>query len=476
MRYTLAGLGLVMGWLWVSFLDGPLLFKLHYSVGQAQGVFLLFMFFNALAYLGIALSKQSRMGRYLPGVGAVLMMTAVLLLAVDPQAKIRPAACCCGGIGAAILVCAFGQVSSWYAKREVALYYCLAVVIGSLFYVPVIYLPSSLGLFITAIMPLGAAFWYYRGVPQNYPAAVPMVRVRFPFKLQTVGLIMVYYMVGSMMFKVVGLLPAVESYELFWASNIVYGAASVLVGFIIFYRNSLKLAFLYRPVMGLLGVAFLLLPFLAGSAIIFSFLLFQVGFALFDMYIWMLLKEISDVQERPVQVFGWGFFILTVSMLLASLLYSLVTPFVAHNLGIIDVLSVLAAILMFAAAVIFQSHEHDVNPADPLPAVDEVSACVADIANPVAEAGKDADEPDDSGQDLLPNSIWLENLISEWTVRYGITKREKEVLLLLARGYNNPHMCEQLEISGNTLKTHLRNIYRKMDVNNRQELLRLIHK
>lgn len=55
----------------------------------------------------------------------------------------------------------------------------------------------------------------------------------------------------------------------------------------------------------------------------------------------------------------------------------------------------------------------------------------------------------------------------------NLTAREKEVLLLLLSGRNNPYIREKLNISNNTLKTHLRNIYHKLGVGNRQELLSL---
>lgn len=56
---------------------------------------------------------------------------------------------------------------------------------------------------------------------------------------------------------------------------------------------------------------------------------------------------------------------------------------------------------------------------------------------------------------------------------YNLTARETEVMLLLLKGRNNPFIREALNISDNTLKSHLRNIYRKLIVTNRQELFSL---
>lgn len=57
---------------------------------------------------------------------------------------------------------------------------------------------------------------------------------------------------------------------------------------------------------------------------------------------------------------------------------------------------------------------------------------------------------------------------------YGITEREKEIILLLLKGYNNRQICDKLFISLNTVKTHIYSIYQKTNVNNRMELANLI--
>lgn len=56
---------------------------------------------------------------------------------------------------------------------------------------------------------------------------------------------------------------------------------------------------------------------------------------------------------------------------------------------------------------------------------------------------------------------------------YGLTQREQEVLGLLLRGRSIPYIKETLYISTNTAKTHVRHIYQKMGIHERQELLTL---
>ena len=56
-----------------------------------------------------------------------------------------------------------------------------------------------------------------------------------------------------------------------------------------------------------------------------------------------------------------------------------------------------------------------------------------------------------------------------------LTAREAEILLLTARGHSSTFIAEQLFISASTVRFHQQNIYRKLDVHSRQELLALVN-
>ena len=50
-----------------------------------------------------------------------------------------------------------------------------------------------------------------------------------------------------------------------------------------------------------------------------------------------------------------------------------------------------------------------------------------------------------------------------------LTKREKDVLLLLVKGYSNKDMAQAMYISEKTVKNHLTNIFRKLGVKDRTQ-------
>lgn len=62
---------------------------------------------------------------------------------------------------------------------------------------------------------------------------------------------------------------------------------------------------------------------------------------------------------------------------------------------------------------------------------------------------------------------------TEVTVRHGLTDRESEILLLLARGRSSTYIGEALYLSPNTVRGHIKNIYAKLGVHSKQEIIDL---
>ena len=55
---------------------------------------------------------------------------------------------------------------------------------------------------------------------------------------------------------------------------------------------------------------------------------------------------------------------------------------------------------------------------------------------------------------------------------HDLTRRELEILQLVAEGYSNSQLGRMLWVTEQTVKFHLSNIYRKLDVANRTEASR----
>jgi DNA-binding CsgD family transcriptional regulator len=60
--------------------------------------------------------------------------------------------------------------------------------------------------------------------------------------------------------------------------------------------------------------------------------------------------------------------------------------------------------------------------------------------------------------------------------RFGLTDREREVLLLLAAGRSNPEIAQALYISAKTASVHVSNILAKLGVGGRVEAAAVAHR
>lgn len=67
--------------------------------------------------------------------------------------------------------------------------------------------------------------------------------------------------------------------------------------------------------------------------------------------------------------------------------------------------------------------------------------------------------------------IKIRNRLPEITYSYDLTTREKEVLLFVLDRWSRRQIAKALSISSETVKMHVRNIYRKLGVGSRDEAL-----
>ena len=68
----------------------------------------------------------------------------------------------------------------------------------------------------------------------------------------------------------------------------------------------------------------------------------------------------------------------------------------------------------------------------------------------------------------------LEQACSAIADRASLTPREREVFEMLARGRDSFYIQEQLTVSRNTVKAHVKHIYAKLDIHTHQDLLDIV--
>lgn len=108
-------------------------------------------------------------------------------------------------------------------------------------------------------------------------------------------------------------------------------------------------------------------------------------------------------------------------------------------------------------APLADSHLGGAVPAETMPAPDEMLS----------------DDPAKGGRRDEGGGWWRTRIINA-AKEHGLTSREEEVFVLMAKGYKAQNIADSLVISYNTIRAHIRNIYTKLDVHSQQEFISFV--
>lgn len=78
------------------------------------------------------------------------------------------------------------------------------------------------------------------------------------------------------------------------------------------------------------------------------------------------------------------------------------------------------------------------------------------------------------GPEPIPDALAVLLDSRQWSYvrrRYELTPRELQIAELVCRGFRNDHIARDLKIRPGTVKTHVRNIYRKVKVRSKIAML-----
>ncbi len=167
---------------------------------------------------------------------------------------------------------------------------------------------------------------------------------------------------------------------------------------------------------------------------------------IFDLFWWSMLGEMLDLSKRPARVFGIGLaanvFGILIGKTLAFITEALMLPASSITIVALTVVCVtlmLLPVLNHRLSVLLKNHSY-LSAFSAIPTVEQ--------------------------RELLTDMPSVEPL----------TPREYDVLMRALGGKTNKSIAADLMISENTVKTHLRNIFRKYEVSSRSELISIFIK
>lgn len=184
-----------------------------------------------------------------------------------------------------------------------------------------------------------------------------------------------------------------------------------------------------------------------------------IGRTCLDLLLWIVLVDVArDGRMSIVGAFGAVFVVVDA---VSSLLGYVMVPLVLNALGIepaglVPVLSSGVAFTLIVASVLFFGHSFGAEELGEGDAPVHLSG-EAGTAEVAGVAGEAAERGGSEGAHGLG--------------RFGLSERELAVAGLLADGNSQRKIAELLSISMGTVQSHVKSIYRKLDIHSRQELI-----
>lgn len=217
-------------------------------------------------------------------------------------------------------------------------------------------------------------------------------------------------------------------------------AAVVLFFCALFFRMDFN-QLIYQVGFLVMAFGYLLLS-LVGTDFLPGLLVQSTGYRIVDILMWALCTYLIKQRGLPT---NWVFAITTCFLLLGQICGALVGNAVIVSFSLAGAGAHALAIVMSFVLL-------------------AVSLLLSDRKN--LQTGWGMVRPGD--EEALPDRFAMGcSLVAR---QHDLTAREQEVLALLAQGRSRAAISDELTLSKETVKTHIRNIYRKMNVHSQQEV------
>lgn len=297
-----------------------------------------------------------------------------------------------------------------------------------------------------------------------------------------------------------GLVDIISGYDTFTMSDM-HGiilclagiAASLLMVVLAGLKRTGMLDSLYRASILLMALGYLLIPLMAGNYTYIA----AIGFAGYWCFIVLVMLTAAYVSRSfmlgAMRTFAMALAALYLGEAVGLTVGGAVGHLVAGGVDLVVLSIVCTALLLFTHLYLFTESDLVRIGLGELDLVEDV--CVGRASGTVGEDGEplqgapghagaegaeakavESGSPDGAqgGQDPAESDTdALMRVADQMAKEYGLSPRESEVLPLLLRGRTMARIQDTLFISAGTVSTHVRHIYQKCGVANKQELLDL---
>lgn len=232
--------------------------------------------------------------------------------------------------------------------------------------------------------------------------------------------------------------------------------------------------FIYRLSLPIMVAGYVAIALLFDSHAAISLLIINVGYEFFDILTWVLFVDASRRRnENALYIFGLGVAFMFCGMALGNAASHILDTLVAGGNVQANVVA-MAAILCLVIVAFLVLPEGTVAQLSRREGHAERGEEPTAENNDLAESEAKDSAAGDGQADGAATADRIERHCAAVARDFGLTPRESEVIVLLAYGRTLAIIACDLHIAQGTARTHIENIYRKLDVHKQQELIDLV--
>ncbi len=248
------------------------------------------------------------------------------------------------------------------------------------------------------------------------------------------------------------------------ASWAMAGVTAVMVVALVLWRRTVRLSTVGRFLTPILALLFLLHILLGGSANGWLPRLTMGFWQLVQMFVLLVLIDVAHSGLASLSfAFPLGWAIVSLGYAGGALFGQAVGVAFGVEAEAVNAVTVSLTIVAVMASSILGAAQY--------PRVEEGS-----VWGPQPVAGDDSSEPQEDAGISVPAPDPIVEACAQIVARYGLSEREQNVLDLLARGNTRASIAEKLCISENTVRVHVKNIYSKLHIHSKQQLIDMVDK
>lgn len=379
-------------------------------------------------------------------VGTVLLARPTLALLGPISSQVYFAGSVLTGVGSAMVVVLWGELFTSIGSKETIAFSVAALLMAAVAYLVISLLPLDVAQLLVACLPLGSVLFlvhFRRGLP-HLPRSSRnvLVKERAPRRMIVIAL---FFGVSFGAMKGLIAPTSADLLGLRDALNIV----AIVVGAVAVYVTAsiCKMDFnhlTYQVALPLMAAGFLFLP-LHGVMSVLGTAVHQCGYQYFYIVLWAMWPILATQGRSPAGWMAtWGLF----AIQLGQLVGSVGAGFVANLLTTDLERAMLSAIIVFAILLV----------------------ALFVFGTKTVESGWGFLKP----VEVQGANTDFDDAATRLARRFKLSPREVEVFFLLAKGRNRAYVAHELAIGDETVKSHVKSLYRKMDLHSQQELIDLV--